>query len=112
MKVKFSDIIQTKNKTCKDHLILAYLIPCKIDKDIIIFFKDFGKSKYDINIVKLLHIESIDGYKIKSKIGETYIHFLLPNKFKTENILTSRLFEFKRNLSDWIENTLDIEIEI
>jgi len=75
------------------------------------YFVDFGKPKYPLKSLKLLRIDSKDGYKIESKLGKNVIKFAIPKHLENSNLdADSRKKQFEEALIAWMTNKLDIEI--
>lgn len=110
--VDFNDVVKTRKVSCKTCLSLWYTLPCRLDEDLITYLSNFGKPVYPIKTVKLLRINSKDGYKIDGKVGKNAIKFALPKHLEKKNLdKASRKLEFEKCLKEWMTNKLDITIE-
>lgn len=108
----FNDVVKTRKVSCKTCLSLWYILPCRLDEEVISYFSKFGEPVYPIKSVKLLRINSKDGYKIEGKIGKNAIKFALPKHLEKQNLnKVSRKLEFEQYLKEWMTNKLDIIIE-
>ena len=110
MEIKFTDIVKFKQKNCKDCFIFIYSTPCVIKKDIVDHMKSFGESKFDLDVLDLLQIESPDNYTIKCKIGGNYISLSIPREFENKDLSKSRKPEFENNIKNWLEDILKVSI--
>lgn len=92
-------------------MALLYKLPCRVDREIVGHFKAFGKPLYPLGSVKLLRIDSTDGYKIESKLGKNTIKFAIPKELESTDLnQNTRKLEFEAQLAQWISDTLDIPI--
>lgn len=111
MDIRFEEIVKTTRASCKDCFTLIYSLPCELDDNIASYMSSFGKPKYDLKTISLIHIESLDEYAIKGRIKNTYIKFSLPKKFEaSDDISDSRKKEFESNIAKWLENKLQVSI--
>lgn len=110
MKIKFANIVRVTRKTCGKTITLIYTVPCELDKCIAGFMSSFGKSKFDLDTVKFLHIESIDNYTIKGRLDKTSINFSVPKKSNNVGIFGTKQAEFENNIIKWLEHRLKISI--
>lgn len=112
MAVLFNEVVKVKRTSCKKCLSLLYTIPCRVDKELATFLVDFGEPVYPLKTIKLLRIDSKDGYKIESKIGKNAVKFALPKNLEGEDLdKASRKIEFETRLTEWMSEKLDILIE-
>lgn len=111
MAIAFNEVVKIKKTTCMKCLSLLYTLPCKVDIDISEYLKGFGNPIYSLKTIKLLRIDTKDGYKIESKIGKNIIKFALPKILEGKDLdKESRKPEFEIQLADWISQKLDIFI--
>ena len=111
MIIKFVDIVKFTIKSCDTCFTLKYFIPCELEKDISGYLVNFDKPKFDLNTISLLDIETVDGYKIKGRLGDIYIKFGIPKEFE-DKPEQSRKKEFEDSLANWIASKLKITITI
>lgn len=109
----FYEAVKIERSSCKHCLSLIYTLPCRVDRDLPVHLKNFGDPKYPLKSVKLLRIDSKDGYKIQSKLDKNTIKFAIPKELENTNIKeTSRQLEFDRALAQWIQDKLNITITV
>ena len=113
MAVKFEEVVTIKRTSCHKCLTLIYSIPCKVDDNIVKYLKSFGDPIHPLKGIRLLRIDSKDGYKIESKLGKNAIKFAIPKKLENTDLASNiRKAEFEIALATWMSNKLDIPIVI
>jgi hypothetical protein len=111
--VKFNEVVTVKRTSCHKCLTLMYSIPCKVDDNIPKYLKSFGEPLWSLKSIRLLRIDSKDGYKIESKIGKNAIKFAIPKTLENTDLASNlRKQEFEIALAQWMANKLDIPIVI
>ena len=110
--VKFSEVVKIKRVACKKCFTLIYTLPCQVDRDLPKYLSSFGKLVYPLKSVTLVKIDSDDGYTIQSKLKKNIIKFLIPKHLESKGVEKTRKPEFEKNLVKWMQNKLDIEIEL
>ena len=86
---KFSEIVDVaKFSSCKTCSTYVYTIPCSLDSDFEIFMKPLGGTKYPLNQISLIRMET-DFIKVASRIGINWLDV----KYKTEEAKYRPLFE-------------------
>lgn len=111
--VKFHDIVSAKISSCKKCYAVVYSLPCHIDKDIVKYFRNMGKPAYPLSVTRLLRINIKHGFYIEGTVGSKTIKFSMPKEL--ENNSPSSIKEnmiFVNNLSKWLSDKLNIQIEI
>jgi len=110
--VLFSEVVNIKRSSCKKCLALVYTIPCRLDENIADYMKGFGVPTYPLKAIKLLRIDTKDGYKIEGKMGKNTIKFAIPKHLEEKNLdKSSRKLEFEGYLKRWMTDKLDITME-
>lgn len=107
----FEDIVKIQRTNCKKCLTFLYSLPCQVNKNIAKHLESFGKPIYPLKSVKLLRIDTKDGYKIDSKIGKNAIKFAIPKELEGKAD-TWRKAEFEVALISWLVETLDMPIVV
>lgn len=109
--VKFSDIVQLRTGGCSKCFSIIYTLPCVLNVELAEYLESFGLPIYPLASVKLLRIDAPGGYHIEGRIGTKTIKFVLPKKFeKVAFDKISKKIEFESKLSDWMTDTLNIDI--
>lgn len=109
--VKFSEVVKVERTNCPTCVDLQYTLPCRIDKDIVNYMTSFGTPAYPLGSVRLLKIESTDGFRIEGKLEKNIIKFAMPKELdKTDLQKNSRRLEFDKKLAEWMTKKLDISI--
>jgi len=110
MIIKFADIIKVTKKACGKYITFVYSIPSELDKNIVNFMANFGKSKFDLNTIKFIHIESADDFIIKGRLEKTSISITIAKTSKHIGNINIRKIEFENNIIKWLEQKLGISI--
>ena len=91
---------------------MVYALPCGIDIKLAAYLNGFGLPVYSVEMTKLIHIESNDGFKIEGKVGGKTIKFVMPKRLeKVDPAKNTRRIEFEQALCDWMTDTLQIQID-
>jgi len=107
----FEDIVKIQRTACKKCLTFMYSLPCQVNAEIAKHLESFGKPIYPLKTVKLLRIDSKDGYKIDSKVGKNAIKFAIPKQLEG-NPNDWRKCEFETALISWLAETLNMPIMV
>ncbi len=110
--VGFSKIVKIRAKGCKKCFSIFYVLPCNLNPNIAKYLKkSFGSPLYNINIVKLLRINTSDGFRIEGVIGEKKIKFSMSKNYEKlhPNNIPKRK-EFEESLAEWMSDTLKINV--
>jgi len=111
--VKFSEAVKMKASGCAKCFAATYTLPCRLDPSIAKYLVSFGKPRYRLDAVKLLRIDTTDGFHIEGKIGLKTIKFTMPKNFAKLHInKIARKKEFEKSLAAWLTDTLKIQITI
>lgn len=109
--LKFDEIVKVKRISCTKCLSLMYSLPCQLNREIVKHLEDFGKPLYPLKAVKLLRIDSKDGYKIDGKIGKNAIKFAIPKELENTDLSKIwRKIEFEACLGKWLSETLNMPV--
>ena len=109
--IKFIDAVKIKNSSCATCNSVIYQLPYKLDNSIAEYLSRFGKPMYPLKAVRLLRIDTDDGFHIEGKIGSKIIKFVMPRKFKEQKTIPKKK-EFEICLAEWLSKVLDIPIII
>jgi hypothetical protein len=112
--VKFNEVVQTRKSGCSRCFSIIYTIPCVLDKDLPDYMLvDFGKPKYPLDVVKLIRIDTKDGFHIEGRIGTKVVKFVMPKKYeKVDTNTIQKKIIFEADLAEWMSQKLNILIEI
>ena len=109
--VKFSEVVKIERTRCTTCVDLQYTLPCRIDKDLVNYMTDFGTPVYPLGSVRLLKIESPDGFRIEGKLEKNIVKFSMPKELDVADLQTiDRKIEFDKKLAEWMTTKLDISI--
>lgn len=109
--LEFDKIVNIRRTNCKKCLTFLYSLPCQVNKEIAKHLEAFGKPIYPLKTVKLLRIDSKDGYKIDSKIGKNAIKLAIPKQLEGSPESWRKL-EFEAALISWLSETLNMPIMV
>jgi hypothetical protein len=109
--VQFSEVVKVERTSCTTCINLQYTLPCRIDKDIVSYMTGFGSPVYPLGSIRLLKIESTDGFRIEGKLEKNIIKFYMPKELDRADLQTiDRKIEFDKKLDEWMTKKLDISI--
>ena len=111
--MKFSEAVKMKASGCAKCFSAIYTLPCRLNRNIAGYLTSFGKPRYRLDAVKLLRIDTKDGFHIEGKLGLKSIKFVMPKNFEKVHInKIARKKEFEKCLAAWLTDTLKIQIDI
>lgn len=110
--IKFSEAVKTQRSGCSKCFSFIYTLPYRLEKEIQNYLTAFGKPLYPLKAVKLLRIDTPDGFHIEGKLGTKNIKFVIPKVMETANpdLAQQRKKEFERCLAEWLTAALDITV--
>jgi hypothetical protein len=110
--LNFSDIVKMQTRGCAKCFSCIYTLPCNINKELAqCLEKDFGTPKYNLDVTRLLRIDTPDAYHVEGKLETKTIKLIMPKSLEKEDInkiLKKNLFEVC--LAEWLSKTLNMVI--
>ena len=109
---RFNEVVKSKSGSCAKCFSMTYSLPCLVDIKLPAYLNGFGLPVYSVEVTKLIHIESVDGFKIEARIGSKIVKFTMPKRYeKVDPSRNTRRIEFERGLAEWISDNLNIQID-
>lgn len=107
--MKLSELLEVNNEQCSKCISYTYTLTHKIDKELCIILRVFGKELYPIDVIDLFKIEEPGLFYIECIVGSKYLKVWFKKSLGNE--IQNKLLKLEDCLIEWFSDKFNSEIE-